>query len=187
MSRSRYMPGAHFSGEENVVGALALALGDRLRDAAEEASGLAGALPAALVSLDQWAGGRPIDVLAGALRVSHSRAVRVVDQLEARGLARRRRDPADGRAALVEPTARGRRVAARVGEARAAVIRSALAGLSAAERGKLGELASRALGEIAETRLDARGICRMCDAHACGHEEGRCPVTNAIDAREAAR
>jgi hypothetical protein len=31
-------------------------------------------------------------------------------------------------------------------------------------------------------REAARGICRLCDAVACGHDSGDCPVTQAADA-----
>jgi hypothetical protein len=34
------------------------------------------------------------------------------------------------------------------------------------------------------SREDARRTCRMCDPVACGHHEGRCPVTQAADAAE---
>src|SRR3954447_15401739 len=166
------MPEAHFSGESNVVGAMTLAIGDRMRAATEEASGLAGVLPAALIALHEFAGDRPIDFLAGALRVTHSRAVRVVDRLEADGLARRRAAAGDRRAVLVALTPAGHRVAARVGAARAAVIEDALGGLSSSEREQFAELASHVLGRFAESRRDARQICRMCDVHACGHHEG---------------
>lgn len=178
------MPRAHDSGEANVVGALALALADRLHAAAQDASGLTGAAPAALVSLHEFAGGRPIEVLAGALRVSHSRTVRVVDRLEAGGLVSRRRDPDDRRAVLVTLTARGRREAGRVLAARAALLESVLAGLSAGERRALAGLAGAALQTMVGGRRDARAVCRLCDAHACGHAEGRCPVTQAADLAE---
>src|SRR6476469_2671490 len=137
------MPEAHFSGEANVVGAMALAVADRLRGATEDAAGLAGALPAALVALHEFAGGQPIEFLAGALRVTHSRAVRVVDRLEEAGLARRAAAPADGRAVSVALTAAGRRRAARVLAARNAVIEDALGGLSASERRQLAALGGR--------------------------------------------
>lgn len=179
------MPEAHFSGESNVVGAMTIAIGDRLRVATEEACGLGGVLPAALVALHEFAGDRPIEFVAGALRVTHSRAVRVVDRLEADGLARRRAAPGDRRAVLVALTPAGRRLAARVGAARAAVIEEALGGLSAREREQFAELAAHVLGRFAHSRRDARQICRMCDVHACGHHDGRCPVTNAVDAVEA--
>ena len=181
------MPRAHDSGDANVVGALALVLADRLHSATREACGLAGATPAALVSLHEFAGGRPIEVLAGALGVSHSRAVRVVDQLEAGGLVRRRRDPGDGRAVLVTLTPRGRRDAGRVLAARAALLESVLAGLSATERRTLAGAAGAVLQTMIGGRRDASAACRLCDAHACGHDDGRCPVTLAANAAEAAR
>jgi MarR family transcriptional regulator for hemolysin len=174
------MPGAHISGDANAVGALALALGDRLRDATEQAAGLAGALPAALVALHEFAGDRPIDYLAGALRVTHSRGVRIVDRLEEAGLARRVAAPEDRRAVHVVLTARGRRLARRVAEARAVVLAEALDGLDAE---LFGRLAGRALANLADTRVDARQICRLCDVQACGHDDGRCPVTNAVNAK----
>jgi MarR family transcriptional repressor of emrRAB len=179
------MPKAHFSGEENVVGALVLAVGDRLRDETERAAGLGGALPAALVCLHEFAAGRPIDTLAGALRVTHSRAVRVVDQLAADGLARRAASAADRRVVLVELTPAGRRLATRVMAARAEVIRASLGGLSAAERAQFADLVGKVLGATTAGRVHARSICRMCDVDACGHDEGRCPVTRANEAREA--
>jgi MarR family transcriptional regulator, negative regulator of the multidrug operon emrRAB len=170
----------------NRVGALAIALGDRLRAATEEAIDMPASYPAALSALHTWAGGRPVDVLADGLRVSHSRAVRVVDRLEQDGLARRRPDSDDRRAVRIELTARGRRAAARVQAARTAALDDALSGLTRSERKQLGELAAIVLGEVTEGRRSARGICRLCDPDACGHYGGDCPVTRAADRAEAA-
>ena len=142
---------------------------------------MSGGIPAALVSLREWADGKSIDVLAGAMRLSHSRAVRVVDRLEAAGLARREPDPSDGRRALVwlEPT--GHRLATRALAARADVLRLAVAKLGAEDLNDL----ERVLGALLDaTTIDLRaamGTCRLCDAHACGHFEGICPVTRAAD------
>jgi DNA-binding MarR family transcriptional regulator len=167
----------------NVIGALVVVLGDRIRDATEEASGMGGALPAALTALHEWAGGRTIETLAGGLRLSHSRTVRVVDRLEERGLARRARDPRDGRGVLVHLTPAGRRAGRRVLDARAAALEQAVA---EAERGALAEIAERLLAPATTGRRAAGAICRLCDAHACGHHDGRCPVTRAADAAESA-
>src|SRR5215210_1705509 len=127
------MPDAHISQVANRLGAMALTLSDGIRDATEAATGMAGGLPAALVSLREWADGRSVDVLAEAMRVSHSRAVRVVDRLEAAGLARRESDPSDGRRALVWLEPAGRELARRALDARAGVLRSALAQLDGAD------------------------------------------------------
>jgi DNA-binding MarR family transcriptional regulator len=169
----------------NVVGALAVALGDRIRDATEAASGMTGALPAAVAALSEWAGGRSIDTLAGALRLSHSRTVRVIDRLEAEGLALRERDPGDRRGVLVRLTPAGEALGARVHAARAEALTAALAGLDAGERRSLAEGAERVLEHVTTGRRSAGTICRLCAAHACGHDEGRCPVTRGADAAEA--
>ena len=105
---------AQMDHDTNVVGAMIVALGDRMRDATEDAAAMSGPLPAALVSLHEWAGGRTVDTLSGGLRLSHSRTVRVVDRLADAGLATRERDPADGRGVLVRLTPAGVAAAERV-------------------------------------------------------------------------
>jgi DNA-binding MarR family transcriptional regulator len=172
--------------ETNRVGAMVVALGDRLRGAVEAAADMPASYPAALSALRTWAGGRPVEVLADGLRLSHSRAVRVVDRLEADGLALRRPNSDDRRAVRIELTAAGRRAADRVQAARTAALEDALAGLTHSERAQLGELAAVVLGEVTEGRRAARGICRLCDPHACGHWGGDCPVTQAADRAERA-
>jgi DNA-binding MarR family transcriptional regulator len=160
---------------------MALTLSDSIREATEAATGMAGGLPAALVSLREWADGRSVDVLAEAMRVSHSRAVRVVDRLEAAGLARRESDPSDGRRALVwlEPT--GRDLAERALDARARVLLLAVAALDAEDMHDLERLVGALLDATTVDVRAAKETCRLCDAHACGHYEGTCPVSRAAD------
>jgi MarR family transcriptional repressor of emrRAB len=175
------MPEAHISGVANRLGAAALTLSDRIREATETATGMAGGLPAALVSLQEWADGTSVDVLAAAMRVSHSRAVRVVDRLEAAGLARRESDPSDGRRALVRLEPAGRELAERALAARARVLAQVVAGLDPGDVPALERLLDALL---AATTVDVRAAmttCRLCDARACGHFEGACPVTRAAD------
>jgi DNA-binding MarR family transcriptional regulator len=181
------MLSAHMDHDLNVVGAMVVAVGDRLRDATETAAGMTGPLPAALASLHEWAGGRTVDTLAGGLRLSHSRTVRVIDRLEADGLATRERDPADGRNVLVRLTPAGERAGEAVLAAREAALATALDGLGPPERRALAELAERVLSGVTAGRRSARSICRLCESDACGHDDGRCPVTRAADAAEAAQ
>jgi MarR family transcriptional repressor of emrRAB len=180
------MSKAYISPVANRLGALALTLSDGIREATEEATGMAGGPPAALVSLREWADGKSIDVLAGAMRVSHSRAVRVVDRLEAAGLARRESDPADGRRSLVWLEPAGRELADRALAARSRVLLAAVAELDASDVRDL----ERLLGALLDaTTVDVRAAmetCRLCDAHACGHFDGACPVTRAADRHRAA-
>lgn len=170
----------------NVVGAAVVLLGDRLRDAVEAAGGHGGARPAALAALHEWADGRAIEVLAASLRLSHSRAVRVVDGLVVDGLAVRRSDPGDARKALIELTADGHRVGQQVMVARNRVLDDALSPLSADQRAQFARLAEVLVRSGATGRRAARTICRLCDVHACGHHDGRCPSTAGADAYEAA-
>ncbi len=180
------MPEAYKSRAANRLGAVALTLGDAMRDATEEATGMAGGLPAVLISLHEWADGHSVDVLAEAMRVTHSRAVRVVDRLEAAGLARRERDPSDGRRALVWLEPDGRELAERALGARSRVLLSALGRLDGADVGALERLLGALLDVTTVDTRAARQTCRLCDAHACGHYEGTCPVSHAADRRRAA-
>ena len=142
---------------------------------------MAGGLPAALVSLREWADGESVDVLAEAMRVSHSRAVRVVDRLEAAGLARRTSDPSDARRALVWLEPAGRELAERALAARSHVLLSAVAQLDAGEVRDLERLLAALLHTTTVDVRAAKETCRLCDAHACGHYEGVCPVSQAAD------
>lgn len=142
---------------------------------------MAGAPPAALVSLREWADGKSVDVLAEAMRVSHSRAVRVVDALEAEGLARREADASDGRRALVWLEPAGRRLADRAIEARLKVLRSVVNALAIDDVYELERVAALLLHATTTSVHDARTTCRLCAAHVCGHYDGTCPVTQAAD------
>jgi DNA-binding MarR family transcriptional regulator len=184
------MPHAHVGGGPdelargaNLLGAVSLAVSDRVRAAAERGAGQGGSAPAALVSLAGYLDGSPIDSLRGPLGLTHSAAVRVVDRLVEAGLARRREGP-DRRSVAVELTPEGRAAAGAAGRARAEALEEALAGLSSAERAELARLHGKVLATLTDGRAAAGHICRLCDSHACGHEQGRCPVTRAADAAE---
>jgi MarR family transcriptional repressor of emrRAB len=148
---------------------------------------MAGGIPAALVSLREWADGTSVDVLAGAMHLSHSRAVRVVDRLEDAGLARREADPSDGRRARVWLKPAGRKLADRALEARSRVLLSAVSALSATELKDLEQVLASLLAVTTVDERASRRTCRLCDAHACGHYEGACPVTQAADRWRAER
>jgi MarR family transcriptional regulator, negative regulator of the multidrug operon emrRAB len=171
--------------EANLLGAVALAVADRLRASAERGSGQGGSAPAALVSLAGYLDGGPIDSLRAPLGLTHSAAVRVVDRLVAAGLVRRR-EGADRRSVAVAITPAGRKAAERAARARAEALEAALAALDPAERAELARLHEKILATLTDGRATAGHICRLCDAEACGHFLGRCPVTRAADAAEQA-
>jgi hypothetical protein len=63
-----------------------------------------------------------------------------------------------------------------VSAARLAVLTDALAVLSDAERATLDSLAGKVLVGLKRDAGATRFMCRLCDARACGHAEGACPV-----------
>jgi MarR family transcriptional repressor of emrRAB len=165
----------------NLLGAVSIAVADRLGRAAEEAAGRGGSAPGALISLAGYLDGGPIHSLRDPLALTHSAAVRVVDRLVAEGLAQRR-PGRDRRSVAVELTAGGRKAAADALSAREGVLEDALEALTQAERAHLTRLHEKLLGGLTDSRAAAGNICRLCDLHACGHNEGLCPVTKAADA-----
>ena len=77
-----------------------------------------GGRAATLSALAAFASGSPIDRLAGSLGLSHSRVVRLVDQLEADGHVVRARGMADRRTVNVMLTDSGRSLAGEIATAR---------------------------------------------------------------------
>jgi DNA-binding MarR family transcriptional regulator len=169
----------------NVVGAGVLALADALREATEAAADHGASAPAALAALETYLDGTSIDELRRVLGITHSGAVRLVDRLEHDGLLRRTATR-DGRARGLALTPAGSRAARRVLAKRAAALEVALAPLHPREREQLGTLLGRVVAGLTDGRAAARHICRLCDPGACGHHDGRCPVTRAANAAEGA-
>jgi MarR family transcriptional regulator, negative regulator of the multidrug operon emrRAB len=163
---------------ENLLAASAVALAERVRDAAEEATGLGAGAPAAVVSLSSWLEGQSVNALALVLGMSHAGTVRLVDRLQAEGLVERRRDARDGREVQLVATPAGHEAARRVRAAREAAMAEVLTGLSATEQEALVPLLERLLASMTVDRHAARHICRLCDIDACGHPD-TCPVTQA--------
>jgi MarR family transcriptional repressor of emrRAB len=169
--------------EANLLGSLSLAVADRLQLAAEDAAGRSGSAPAALAALSTHLEGESIDALAKSLGLTHSAAVRLVDRLEASGLVKRAQ-ATDGRAVSVKLTATGRELGQDILSARERALGDVLEGLRPSERRALATACEKLLGSLTASRADARRICRLCDPDACGHYEGRCPVTLAADRAE---
>jgi DNA-binding MarR family transcriptional regulator len=159
----------------NVLGALALRLHDRMSAAVAEAAGEPESGATTLSWLANFAAQPQVGLLNRMLGLTPSGAVRLVDRLEADGHLRRGPGP-DGRSTTVRLTARGRRTARRAAAARLAVLMDALSVLSDAERETLDQLVGKVLVGLKRDRGATRFMCRLCDATACGHAEGRCPV-----------
>lgn len=157
----------------NLLGALGLALADRLAEASVPEAG--GTAAQAVVRLYGRGAGRAIDVLAGTLGLSHSGTVRLVDRLAADGLVERRRG-ADQRSTALFLTPAGRRVARRLIARRAAEMQSLLGVLTVDQQAELSSLAAVILGELGRAPDAELRLCRLCDLEACGRTRGDCPV-----------
>ena len=153
----------------NLLGALSLALADRIAAATEEAVDQSATAVAALVSAAQFPG-TSIEELRHSLGLSHSAAVRVVDRLAARGLVERRPGPR-GPAVALFVTAAGERLAIRALDIRRDVVREIAGdGLSGALEPALGAMLARLTVDPAA----GDRACRLCDVGACPTD--RCPV-----------
>lgn len=162
----------------DVLGAVALALTDRL----SEAVGMPMSDAAALSALRHVLGSPSIQVLGEVVGISHSGAVRLVDRLAAAGHVTRAPGP-DGRTTAVTLTAAGTAAATAVSAARRAVLDAALAGLRPEDL----TILDRILGELAVGMMRGPGatrwICRLCDTGACGRYRGSCPIGRELQRR----
>ena len=168
----------------NLLGALSLALVDRMTGAIADATELDANAAGALSALHFFQVPPSIDMVRRVLGLTPSGAVRLVDRLAALGYVRREAGP-DARTTFVVLTASGRRVASRVAGARAGELASALSVLSARERATLEALVGKVLVGMIREPGAVRWTCRLCDTDACGRYEGGCPVGNAAAAKYA--
>jgi DNA-binding MarR family transcriptional regulator len=172
------------SREANLLGALAVAVTDRMEVAVSRATGLSGSAAAALVTLGSPAGGTTLDALASALSLSHSGAVRVADRLVAGELVERRRGR-DQRSVDLALTPAGRRAVRRIHEARESACADLLALLTVDQRTALTAVQSAVLAGVDERPADTGWVCRLCDRHTCRHGRGGCPVESGTLRRRA--
>lgn len=163
--------------EENLLGALALAVSDAMRVGIESATTRGSSVAAALVTVETFEG-LSIEALRHHLGLSHPATVRLVDRLAGEGLLDRR--PAGhGRTLALHLTDAGRRVAADIEAGRWRALRSGLATLTPSERDALTPLVEKLLAGFVGDREDAHRVCRLCDQRCCDVRPRGCPVDRA--------
>jgi DNA-binding MarR family transcriptional regulator len=163
----------------NLLGALALALSDRQREACEQAAGQGGAAGAVLTAIAQYPG-ENLGFFEPILGLTSSGIVRLLDRLVGAGLVERRLG-ADARTRAIHLTASGRAAVEAIQTARRATMTEALTPLCDTERRQLTTLVDKMLAGLTETRLQARQLCRLCDHRHCD-DAGRCPIDRAVTA-----
>ena len=182
-----YAPSMHSEAlhTANVLGAMVDVLARDLDAATAASASGPGGRGAALTALAAFASGSPIDRLAWSLGLSHSRVVRLVDQLEADGHVTRARGTADRRAVHVTLTESGRAFATKITTARLSILRDEVEALDADDRAALDRISAKILSRRIDGVRAAERTCRLCEPRACGHPQ-RCPVTRAANAHRSA-
>ena len=160
----------------NLLGALAVAVGDQLSAETSAAAGHGAMIPAALVTLHH-SPGIGIGDLARVLDLTHPGTVRLVDRLAADGLVARH-GATDGRAVSLRLEPKGRRAAQKVLQARTRVLANALRSFRADELRQLEGLIGRVLATLTPDPDVADHTCRLCDEQVC--PLATCPVEGAI-------
>lgn len=154
----------------NLLGAVGLAVADRIEATAREVLSRAGETPAALVVIG-YGQGPSNDQLRRILGLSHPGAVRLVDRLVGDGLVERRVGR-DKRAIALHLTERGMTLRETLLEGRLAAMRPLLTRYSDAEGQALTDLLEKLLSSIATTHLERCTVCRLCDNRVCTD----CPI-----------
>lgn len=165
------------SRQANLLGALAIAVVDRLDQARADDDGRGLTATAALNHL-RLRPGQNIDFLARLLQISHPATVRLVNRLEADGLVERRPDEDDARSRVLILTPAGQRAALAAARKRLEILDQILSPLAAAERRQLEPVIEKLLGALTSDRWDARHTCRLCDIPTC--QMPACPVDRAV-------
>jgi MarR family transcriptional repressor of emrRAB len=160
-----------------------------MNTAVEAIATLGPSAPAALAALHEFLDGETVTQLSSVLGLTHSGTVRLVDRLVVEGLVERA-GAQDGRVVSVVLTRTGRRMAARILQAREKSLESALSALSPDEVDNLATALDTMLTTVTLARAKERSartndlpepwLCRLCDFSACGRGEGNCPVKNVV-------
>jgi DNA-binding MarR family transcriptional regulator len=162
----------------NLLGALSLAVMDRIEQGARDIIDHGGETPAALVVVG-YGPGMTNDKLRRILGLSHSGAVRLVDRLVTDRLVERRPGK-DGREVALHLTAKGAATRKDLLASRISAVATFVDVLSASERKRLGELIRDMLARQDTSELDRFAICRMCDNGICTN----CPLPTSAGRRD---
>lgn len=154
----------------NLLGAVGLAVTDRIEGAARNVLGRAGETPAALVVIG-YGMGPSNEQLRRILGLSHPGSVRLVDRLVADGLVERRKGR-DKRAIALHLTERGTVLREELLRGRLAAVRPLLSPLAEAEQEVFAVLLGKMLSAMGTTNLERCMLCRLCDNRVCAD----CPI-----------
>lgn len=154
----------------NLLGAVGLAVADRIEETARAVLGRAGETPAALVVIG-YGVGPSNDQLRRILGLSHPGTVRLVDRLVADGLVERR-EGRDRRAVALHLSDQGVALREDLLKGRLTAIRPLVASLTDDEQETFAGLLYKMLTSLGTTDIERCTLCRMCDDRVCT----ACPI-----------
>ncbi|MEO0420497.1 MAG: MarR family winged helix-turn-helix transcriptional regulator [Pseudomonadota bacterium] len=154
----------------NLLGAVALAVSDRIHATARQIVSHSGETPAALVVIG-YGTGPSNDQLRRILRLSHPGTVRLVDRLVKDGLVERKKGQ-DRRAVALHLTPQGSALREQLLSGRLAAVRPFVEALPKPERETLSETLRSMLKALEPSDEERQSLCRMCDNRVCTN----CPI-----------
>ncbi|WP_296677206.1 MarR family winged helix-turn-helix transcriptional regulator [Novosphingobium sp.] len=154
----------------NLLGAVGLAVSDRIKQTARNVLNHAGETPAAMVIIG-YGLGPSNDQLRSILGLSHPGSVRLVDRLVADGLVERRQGR-DKRAVALYLTNHGTALRRKLLKDRVAAIRPLLDPLDEGEQAALAALLGKMLSSTGSSDAERCRLCRLCDDSVCTD----CPI-----------
>lgn len=156
----------------NILGALTLAISDKLLTQLKEHSRQNDTSAAAL-NVIACAGGISNGQLCTALGITHSATVRLLDKLVESSLVEVRTG-SDKRAVAIFLTSMGRDRVSEVLEGRSEILGGIVDLLNFEQRNQLNSIAETLLAQFTEGPVHSMQICRLCDGVTCPTD--RCPV-----------
>jgi MarR family transcriptional repressor of emrRAB len=166
-----------------LLGALAVAVSDRLVASLSESARLSPAAVAALLWIHRAPGVRSRE-LRKALGIGSAAVAQLVSRLERLGLILRTRDPLDGRAERLRVSELGARSADQALRAKAHRLGSLVASLPEVLRPRLIRIAELLLPALSDTPRDLFRTCRFCDWNLCRMDAtAPCPLVLASASR----
>lgn len=163
----------HNARGNNLLGAFVVAVNDRVQQRAEEAIGMGGQAPAALVTIGHNYG-QSVEFLSGVLQLSHSGCVRLVDKLFQQSWIERRAG-VDRRTVALYLTHTGRERKRDVLRARRDALDGVIDTLTPRQQEQFVELLEIMLKAVTASKNEADVICRLCEEQVCA--QSHCPVT----------
>ena len=154
----------------NLLGAVGLAVADRILETAQRVLNHSGETPAALVVIG-YGLGPSNDQLRRILGLSHPGTVRLIDRLVADGLVERKRGP-DNRTIALYLTKEGQARREQLLAGRLAAIKPFLSALAPSEQQTFDKLLHKILANMETTDLERCSLCRLCDNRICTD----CPI-----------